>query len=78
MARALTIVSLLGLLALALWVAHRQWNMVAVEMPVWAWVMLILGVLVLLVVGCGLMALMFYSHRHHYDENAHDIDREHK
>ena len=76
MARALAIGSLLGLLALALWVAYRQWVMVDVDMPGWAWVIIVLGVVVLLLVGCGLMALMFYSHRRNYDDEAHDIERD--
>ena len=76
MARTLAIGSLLGLLALALWVAYRQWVMVDVDMPGWAWVIIVLGVVVLLLVGCGLMALMFYSHRRHYDDDAHDIERD--
>jgi hypothetical protein len=32
---------------------------------------MILGIVFSLVIGCGLMALMFYSSRHGYD----DIDR---
>jgi hypothetical protein len=32
-----------------------------------------LGLLFSLLVGCGLMALMFYSSRHGYDEAAADL-----
>ena len=30
-----------------------------------------LGIVFSLVIGCGLMALVFYSHRHGYDEPPH-------
>ena len=33
-----------------------------------------LGIVFSLVVGCGLMALVFYSSRHGYDEPAHVIE----
>jgi hypothetical protein len=71
--RWLVIAALLGLLALALWVAYRQWIMVDVEMPAWAWVSLALGSLMALLVGGGLMALIFYSSRKGYDESPHQI-----
>ena len=37
------------------------------------WLAMILGIVFTLVVGCGLMALMFYSSRHGYDEAASDL-----
>jgi hypothetical protein len=37
-------------------------------MSVHGYVAMILGVVFSLAVGCGLMALMFYSSRHGYDE----------
>lgn len=37
------------------------------NMPLSGWLALILGVLVSLVVGIGLMSLVFYSHRHGHD-----------
>ena len=61
MARALAIGTLLALLAFVLWVAYDQWEMVNVEIPGWGWAA-ILG-------GGGLMALMYYSQRHGYDED---------
>ena len=76
MARTLAVVSLLGLLAFVLWVAYQQWVAVVVDMPPWAWVAIILGVVFSLAVGFGLMALMFYSSNHGYDENPHQVDRE--
>ena len=50
--RALMILALFGLLALAVWFAIAG------------------GVLVSLLVGGGLMALVFYSSRHGYDDDA--------
>src|SRR5262245_10085514 len=76
MAKVLTIVSLLGLLAFVLWVVYEQWTMLAVDMPVWGWAALIAGTVLSLLVGFGLMALMFYSSRHGYDEGAHQVDRD--
>jgi hypothetical protein len=76
MAKILAVVSLLGLLALVLWVAYQQWVAVVVDMPAWAWAAIILGVGFSLAVGFGLMGLMFYSSRHGYDENPHRVDRQ--
>jgi hypothetical protein len=42
-----------------------------VQMSVHGYIAMILGIVFSLVIGCGLMALMFYSSRHGYD----DIDR---
>jgi len=39
-------------------------------LPYRAWTALVLGTALSVVVGCGLMALMFYSSRHGYDERA--------
>src|ERR1700722_14245654 len=63
------IAALLGVLAAAGWDAARAW--VSVEgppMPVTGYVAMTLGVVFSVAVGCGLMALLFYSHRHGYDE----------
>jgi hypothetical protein len=35
-----------------------------------------LGIVFSLVIGCGLMALMFYSSRHGYDDPARDTEDE--
>jgi hypothetical protein len=78
MARILTVVSLLGLLAFVLWVNYQQWATEAVDIPAWGWAAIILGTALSLLVGFGLMALMFYSARHGYDEGAQQIDRERK
>jgi hypothetical protein len=45
------------------------WQQTAgVEMSVHGYVAMILGVIFSLVIGCGLMALVFFSSRHGYDE----------
>ena len=65
------IAALVGLLIAAVWFAIYSWN--AIEgppIPAEGYVMMALGVGFSLVVGIGLMALMFYSSRHGYDEPA--------
>jgi hypothetical protein len=74
MDRFLVIAALLGLLGLALWVAYRQWILVDVTLPPWAWVSLLAGAGMCLLVGGGLMALIFYSSRHGYDEPPRNIE----
>jgi hypothetical protein len=58
------IVVLLGFLAGTMVYAAHAWNSLSdVSMPVMGWVFMILGVVVTLIVGAGLMALVFYSSR---------------
>jgi Na+-driven multidrug efflux pump len=67
------IVPLVLILALSAWWAVGLWN--AVEgppMPLAGHVAMWLGIVFSLVIGCGLMALMFYSSRRGYDDRAHD------
>jgi hypothetical protein len=46
-------------------------------MPTVGYVAMIFGIVISLIVGCGLMALLFYSSRHGYDEPFQsDHDRE--
>ena len=67
----LAVITLLALLAAALWYAVGIWMAVETEpMPPEIYVALVLGVLFSLAVGIGLMALMFYSSRHGYDDKA--------
>jgi hypothetical protein len=64
----LTIILLAGFLGWAIWYAVHAWNALAgVGITTAGWVMLGLGVVVTLVVGGGLMALLFYSSRKNYD-----------
>ena len=71
MKSALLILPMLALLGFAFWWAIYAWNSVHVQMSVHGYIAMILGIVFSLVIGRGLMALMFYSSRHGYD----DIDR---
>jgi cation transporter-like permease len=64
----LVVLALLALLAVTLGWAVYAWNAIDVEMSVHGYVAMILGIVFSLLVGCGLMALVFYSSRHGYDE----------
>ncbi len=62
---------LLLLLAGTLFVSYLGWTSAAgTGVPASGYVALTLGVIFSLVVGCGLMALVFYSSRQGYDEPA--------
>lgn len=69
------IVSLLGILGLSVWAAASAWTAQggpAIEgsIAVAMW----FGVIFSLVVGCGLMALVFFSNRQGYDDRAYDAN----
>jgi hypothetical protein len=72
--RWLVIAVLLGLLGLTFWAAYRQWILVDVDVPAWAWIALAFGTFLAILVGGGLMALIFYSSRKGYDEPPHKIE----
>jgi hypothetical protein len=62
-------VPLFVILAAAGWYAARAWTQVTgPALPAAGYVAMTLGVVFSLVVGCGLMALLFYSSRHGYDD----------
>ena len=62
MQSALVIILLLAILAGAVFVGHYGWVSAGdVVMPAWGWLMLGLGVFFTLLVGGGIMALVFYS-----------------
>jgi cation transporter-like permease len=67
-----TIVMMAALIAImiaALWFAASAWIALSgPPMPPVGYAAMIVGVVLSLVVGCGLMALVFYSSRHGYDE----------
>ena len=68
MRRLIIILPLVALLAFAVWFAVYSWN--AIEGPpilTGGYVAMWLGIVFSLAVGCGLMALLFYSSRHGYD-----------
>jgi hypothetical protein len=71
----LGVIALFGLLAASLWYAFGIWTSVeTADMPTELYALMAGGVIFSLLVGCGLMALVFYSARHGYDEQA-DINR---
>jgi hypothetical protein len=78
MAKFLAIASLLAMLALAFWAAYRQWTLESVDVPGWGWAAILLGGGLSILVGAGLMALMFYSSRMGYDEPPHDTRHDDK
>lgn len=66
---ALVAVPLLGLLFVAGWFVVQAWMTISgPAVPASGYAAMGLGVGFSLVVGCGLMALLFYSNRHGYDE----------
>jgi hypothetical protein len=63
------ILVLLAILAGAIFVGHYGWVSAGdVAMPTWGWLMMGLGIVFTLLVGGGLMALIFYSSRAGFDE----------
>jgi hypothetical protein len=63
--------ALLALLGGALWVAYEGWTAHGdVVMPAWGYGAMFAGIVLSLLVGCGLMALVFYSNRKGYDDQA--------
>ena len=76
MRKFLVIIPLVALLAASVWFAFYAWT--AIEgppMPVEGHVAMWLGIVFSLVIGCGLMALVFYSSRAGYDDEAAQNDR---
>ncbi len=67
---------LFALLAAAIWFMASSWRHLGggdfPPIPLWGWVAIACGVLFSLGIGVGLMALMFYSSRHGYDEAGDD------
>ena len=71
------IVPLLVILAASVWWAAALWTSVeGPPMPAAGYFAMWLGIVFSLVIGCGLMALMFYSSRHGYDDPARDTKDE--
>lgn len=62
------VVPLFVILAGAAWLAINAVSLPGPSMPATGYVAMALGVVFSLVVGIGLMALLFYSSRHGYDE----------
>jgi len=73
--RTLIILALFTLLAAAIWFAVAAWERLGGgEIPFYGYLAIVGGVLVTLLVGGGLMGLVFYSSRHGYDDGAHRAD----
>jgi hypothetical protein len=64
------VVSLLGLLAVSIWFAARSFTFEGPPLPTQGLIAMILGAVFSVVIGCGLMALVFYSNRYGYDERS--------
>lgn len=61
--------ALFAILIAAGWHAVGAWNSIGgAPMPTAGYIAMTLGIVFSLVVGCGLMALLFYSNRHGYDD----------
>ena len=70
----LVIVGLLALLGVTVGWAIWGWQQTAgTAMGFHGWLAMILGVVFTVIVGCGLMGLMFYSSRYGYDERETDL-----
>jgi hypothetical protein len=65
--------SLFGLLGVSAWWAIYAWTSIDVQMPTYGYVALFAGIFFSLLVGCGLMALVFFSNRQGYDEPPHFV-----
>ena len=72
----LVAVPLFALLALSVWFAAAAWvRLGGDEIPFYGYVANAGGVLFSLLVGGSLMALVFYSSRHGYDDGANRFDK---
>jgi purine-cytosine permease-like protein len=70
------VVILLGFLAVSVWFASQSWLAVdGPPMPTQGYIAMTLGVVFSVLIGCGLMALVFYSHRYGYDDASHRDQR---
>ncbi len=73
-------VVLLALLGVAIWFAAQSWAVEGPPVPTQGYIAMTLGVVFSVVIGCGLMALVFYSNRYGYDERSnrdqHHLDDE--
>jgi hypothetical protein len=70
MGKAAIIIALLALLGASLWFAARSFTLEGTPMPTEGYVAMGFGIAFSLIVGIGLMALIFYSSRRGYDEPA--------
>jgi len=69
-------VPLSALLILSVWFAATAWNHIGGDpIPSYGYVAIAGGVLFSLLIGGGLMALVFYSSRHGYDDETNHVDQ---
>lgn len=67
--RALIIVGLFALLTASVWFAGAAWERFGGDaIPLYGYIAIAGGILFSLLIGGGLMALVFYSNRHGYDD----------
>jgi TRAP-type C4-dicarboxylate transport system permease small subunit len=66
----ITAVVLICFLVVAIKFMVDAWQHSSAVMSIHGWVALGLGVFFSIIIGCGLMALMFYSSRYGYDDRA--------
>jgi hypothetical protein len=74
MTKLIVAVPLLALLAASIWFAASAWQHLGGDIPLYGYVAIAGGVLFSLAIGGGLMALVFYSSRHGYDEGQGGFD----
>jgi hypothetical protein len=63
-------VPLIALLVGSVWYAGQAWTLGGEPMPAYGYLAMAGGVFFSLLIGCGLMALVFYSNRKGYDDAA--------
>ncbi|MDR6659449.1 hypothetical protein AB7813_13970 [Tardiphaga sp. 20_F10_N6_6] len=69
--QAIVLIVLFAMLLFAIVWSMMAWTSAEdAEMSIHGWIALALGTVFSLVIGCGLMALMFYSNRSGYDDTA--------
>ena len=74
--RILIIIALFGLLVLSLWFAGTAWQRLGGDpIPLYGWIAIVGGVFFSLLIGGGLMGLVFYSSRHGYDDDVQRSDK---
>ncbi|HEY0224424.1 MAG TPA: hypothetical protein VGC38_07930 [Pseudolabrys sp.] len=74
--RTLLVLGLFGLLALAIWFASSAWMHFGGDpIPAYGYAAIAGGVVISLLVGGGLMGLVFYSSRYGYDDEANRSDK---
>jgi hypothetical protein len=67
---------LLAMLSAAIWIGYDIWKTTA-DIPISenGYIAMGVGAALLLLVGCGLMALLLYRNRHGHDEPPHENNR---